>query len=92
MKGHATVYDLVGRVARIGGLGAALAVIVAGAFRGVTGWALAVRVATAFVVVTVVLNLLGFVTVRSLLAGVVAGGAAPRKEAGRKESIGPKRA
>jgi hypothetical protein len=87
VKSHTTLYDLVGIVSRIGGLAAALVVIAAGAFQSVAGWTLAVRVLTTFVVVTALLNLLGFVLMRSLLAGVVV-----REEVRKKETPGPKRA
>lgn len=85
MKSTGTFYGLVGVAARTGGLFAALAVVVAGSFRGVEGWALFFRTATVFLVVTIALNVLGFVAVRSLLSAVVAG----REE--RKEPAGVKR-
>lgn len=87
MKKHTTMYDLLGHSARIGGLSAALVVLVLGAFHGVAGWTLAVRVGTVFVAVTAVLNLLGYVTIRSLLAGVAADeGTRKRESSGGKKA------
>lgn len=85
MKGAPTVYGLVGHAATVGGSIGALLAVVAGTFRGVTGWPLAVRAGTAFLVVAVLLNLLGYVMVRSVLSGIVA------RELERKEAAGSKR-
>jgi len=87
VKTHTTIYGLVGHVSRVGALVAAALVVVAGSFRGVSGWALALRVGIAFAVVAIVLNLLGYVMIRSLLSAVVA------SEGDRKrETSGSKRA
>ncbi len=86
MRRAPTVNALVGHAAAVGGAAAAAVAVVLGTFRGVTGWTLAVRAGTAFLVVLVVLNVLGYVTVRSILSGVVA------REIERKETAGPKRA
>jgi hypothetical protein len=79
------VYGLIGHAASIGGSIAALLALVVSTFRGVSGWALALRAATAFVVVSVLLNLLGYFMARSVLAGIVA------RDIERKETAGSKR-
>ena len=81
------MYSLVGRLARVGGLVAAALVVVAGSFRGVSGWALAARVAVTFAVVALVLNMLGYVVVRSLLTAV-----AISERDRKRDASGPKRA
>lgn len=85
MRNQPTVYGLIGTVARVGGLVAAVLVIVVGTFQGVSGMALFGRVATAFLAATIVLNVLGFVMVRSFLAGIVA------EQQGGKEPAGSNR-
>jgi hypothetical protein len=80
-----SVDGLVGHVAVVGGSCAAAAAVILGAFRGVSGWALAFRAGTSFLVVHVVLNVLGYVTVRSILSGIVA------REIERNDSAAPKR-
>ncbi len=85
MRRAPTLSALVGHAAVVGGAAAAAVAVVLGTFRGVTGWTLAVRAGTAYLVVLVILNVLGYVTVRSILSGIVA------DEIERKETAGPKR-
>ncbi|MFN0150864.1 MAG: hypothetical protein ACKVU1_09195 [bacterium] len=71
MKPRSTIYGLVGTVAKLAGLAGATLVLLIGSFQGVSGQALFVRVGLAFLIVTIVFNLIGFVTVRSLLTAIV---------------------
>jgi hypothetical protein len=79
------MYGLVATASRVGGLGAALAVLVIGSFRGISGWALFSRVALVFLFVSIVLNVAGLVMLRSFLTAVVA------DQDTRKDAVGPKR-
>ncbi len=71
MKRRATLYGLIGTIAKLAGLAGATLVLLIGSFQGVSGQALVVRVGLAFLIVTIVFNLIGFVTVRSLLTAIV---------------------
>jgi len=71
MKRRATLYGLVGTIAKLAGLAGATLVLLIGSFQGVSGQALLVRVGLAFLIVTIVFNFVGFVTVRSLLTAIV---------------------
>lgn len=88
MKPRATLYGLVGVIANIGGLVSAGVVLVVSSFQGVGGQALTVRVGLAFLVVTVVFHLVGFVTVRSLLTAIVSDSEARRGVGDMKRRAG----
>lgn len=88
MKQHTTLYGLVGVVANIGGLVSAGLVLVISSFQGVGGQALAIRVGLAFLVVTVVFHLVGFITVRSLLTAIVSDSEARKSMADSKRRAG----
>ena len=72
MRSHATLYGLIGALAKAGGFAGATGVLIVGSFCGISGRALFLRVALVFLVVTIVFNLVGLVTVRSLLSAIVA--------------------